>query len=194
MVRIYTRTGDEGDTSLGDGSRVSKSGSRVALYGDVDELNSWLGACAAALVELGVELPGISAAELQIIQSRLFSLGAVLANPAQSAEISALPVEEQPFEAGNLERLIDAMDDSLPPLKSFILPGGCSAAATLHLARAVCRRVERRAVSVADSEPIPAGAVTYLNRLSDFLFTAARAANAAAAVDDIPWTETKGDR
>ncbi len=193
MVRIYTRTGDEGDTSLGDGSRVSKSGSRVALYGDVDELNSWLGACAVALVELGVEVPGISADELQIIQSRLFSLGAVLANPAQSGEIAALPVAEQPFGAGNLESLIDAMEAFLPPLKSFILPGGCAAAATLHLARAVCRRVERQAVALAVSEPIPTGAIVYLNRLSDFLFTAARAANAAAGVDDIPWTETKGD-
>jgi len=194
MVRIYTRTGDEGDTSLGDGSRVSKSGPRVALYGDVDELNSCLGICAAALVELGAEVPGISADELQTIQSRLFSLGAVLANPAQSAEIAALPVGEQPFGAENLERLIDAMDAFLPPLKSFILPGGCAAAAALHLARAVCRRVERQAVTLAVSEPIPTGAIIYLNRLSDFLFTAARAANAAAAVDDIPWTETKGDR
>ena len=194
MARIYTRTGDEGDTALGDGSRVSKSGSRVALYGEVDELKSWLGACAVDLVELGVEVPGISADDFQLIQSRLFSLGAVLANPAKSREVAALPVEEQPFAAGDLENWIDAMDDLLPPLKSFILPGGCAAAATLHLARAVCRRVERQAVSLADSEPIPASAIVYLNRLSDFLFTAARAANAAASVDDIPWSETKGDR
>ena len=193
MARIYTRTGDEGDTSLGDGSRVSKSGSRVALYGEVDELNSWLGACAVDLVALGVEVPGISVNEFQLIQSRLFSLGAVLANPAQSGEIAALPVVEQPFGAENLESLIDAMDAYLPPLKSFILPGGCPAAATLHLARAVCRRAERQAVALAASEPIPTGAIVYLNRLSDFLFTAARAANAAAAVDDIPWTESKGD-
>ncbi len=193
MARIYTRTGDEGDTSLGDGSRVSKSGSRVALYGEVDELNSWLGACAVELVALGVEVPGISADDFQLIQSRLFSLGAVLANPAQSGEIAALPVEDQPFGAENLEKWIDAMDAILPHLKSFILPGGCAAAATLHLARAVCRRVERQAVSLAASEPIPTGAIVYLNRLSDFLFTAARAANAAAGVDDIPWTETKGD-
>jgi cob(I)alamin adenosyltransferase len=193
MVRIYTRTGDGGDTSLGDGSRVSKSGPRVALYGEVDELNSWLGACNVALGSLGVEVPGISTADLELIQSRLFSLGAVLANPGRSEEIAALPSAEQPFGAGDLESLIDAMDTMLPPLKTFILPGGCSAAGTLHLARAVCRRVERQAITLAETQPIPAGAVTYLNRLSDFLFTAARAANAAAGVDDIPWTETKGD-
>lgn len=193
MVRIYTRTGDGGDTSLGDGSRVSKSGPRVALYGEVDELNSWLGTCSVALGSLGVEVPGISTADFELIQSRLFSLGAVLANPGRSEEIAALPPVEQPFGAGDLESLIDAMDTMLPPLKTFILPGGCSAAATLHLARAVCRRVERQAVTLAETEPIPAGAVTYLNRLSDFLFTAARAANAAAGVADIPWTETKGE-
>ncbi len=193
MVRIYTRTGDGGDTSLGDGSRVSKSGPRVALYGDVDELNSWLGNCTVALAELGMDVPGISADDLQLIQGRLFFLGAVLANPGQSAEIAALPLDDQPFGAEDLESRIDAMDAMLPPLKTFILPGGCAAAATLHLARAVCRRVERRAVSLAVSEPVPTGVITYLNRLSDFLFTAARAANAAAGVADVPWTETKGD-
>ncbi len=193
MVRIYTRTGDGGDTSLGDGSRVSKSEPRVALYGDVDELNSWLGQCAVALVDLGVEVPGISADDIQLIQNRLFSLGAVLANPGQSAEIAVLPPGDQPFGAEELESLIDAMETVLPPLKTFILPGGCAAAATLHLARAACRRVERRAVSLAETEPIPSVTITYLNRLSDFLFTAARAANAAVGVADIPWTETKGD-
>jgi cob(I)alamin adenosyltransferase len=193
MVRIYTRTGDGGDTFLGDGSRVSKSGPRVALYGDVDELNSWLGNCALALAELGVEIPGISVEDLQLIQSRVFFLGAVLANPDQSAEIAALLPEDQPFGAEDLESRIDAMDAMLPPLKSFILPGGCAAAATLHLARAVCRRVERQAVSLAVSEPVPTGAIAYFNRLSDLLFTAARAANAAAGVADVPWTETKGD-
>ena len=193
MVRIYTRTGDGGDTFLGDGSRVSKSGPRVALYGDVDELNSWLGSCALALTDLGVEIPGISADDFQLIQRRLFFLGAVLANPDQSAEIAVLPPEDQPFRAEDLESRIDAMDAVLPPLKSFILPGGCAAAVALHLARAVCRRVERRAVSLAVSEPVPTGAIIYLNRLSDLLFTAARAANAAAGVADVPWTETKGD-
>jgi cob(I)alamin adenosyltransferase len=193
MVRIYTRTGDSGDTSLGDGSRVSKAGRRVALYGEVDELNSWLGQCEVALADMGVEVPGISRADFQLIQSRLFSLGAVLANPGRSIELTELPENEQPFRPEELESLIDAMDDFLPPIKTFILPGGCTAAAVLHLARAVCRRVERQAVELVADEPVPAGAVTYLNRLSDFLFTAARAANAAAGVADIPWIENKGD-
>ena len=99
MVRIYTRTGDGGDTSLGDGSRIAKSGPRVALYGEVDELNSWLGSCAVALGDLGVAVPGITAGEFQRIQSRLFDLGAVLANPARSAEIAAFPPADQPFDA-----------------------------------------------------------------------------------------------
>ncbi len=193
MVRIYTRTGDGGDTSLGDGSRVSKSGPRVALYGEVDELNSWLGHCAVTLAEPGLEVPGVSVNDLQNIQSRLFSLGAILANPSQSTEIAEKSPEEQPFSPGELESLIDIMDDSLPPLKNFILPGGCAAAAALHLARAVCRRVERGAVELAAAQPVPAGAVIYLNRLSDYLFIAARAANDAAGVPDIPWTDTKGD-
>ena len=193
MVRIYTRTGDGGDTSLGDGSRVSKAGRRVALYGEVDELNSWLGQCVVALADLGAKVPGIAQEDFQLIQSRLFSLGGILANPGQSAELTELPESEQPFRPEELETLIDAMDDYLPPIKTFILPGGCAAAASLHLARTVCRRVERQAVDLGTEEPIPAGAVTYLNRLSDFLFTAARAANAAAQVPDIPWIENKGD-
>ena len=193
MVRIYTRTGDGGDTSLGDGTRVAKSGARVDLYGEVDELNSWLGQCVVALLDLGTEVPGLPVADLQNIQSRLFSLGAILADPGRSAEITALTVGNQPFPAQDLEDLIDAMSVHLGPLKTFILPGGCAAAAALHLARAVCRRVERKAVAVAAAEPIPAGAIIYLNRLSDFLFTAARAANAAVRCADIPWTENKGD-
>jgi cob(I)alamin adenosyltransferase len=165
----------------------------VALYGEVDELNSWLGNCAVALGDLGVPVPGIAVGDFQRIQSRLFDLGAVLANPVRSAEIAALPPADQPFSAQDLETLIDAMEAVLPPLKNFILPGGSAAAATLHLARVVCRRVERAAVALAAAEPIPSEVVTYLNRLSDLLFTAARAANAAAGVPDIPWTQTKGE-
>jgi len=193
MVRIYTRTGDGGDTSLGDGSRIPKSGPRVALYGEVDELNSWLGTCAVTLTDLGVPVPGISVGDFQLIQNQLFDLGAVLANPARSEEIAALPPGDQPFGAQKLESLIDAMEAILPPLKNFILPGGSPAAATIHLARAVCRRVERQAVFLAAAETVPSEIITYLNRLSDLLFTAARAANAAAGVADISWAETKGD-
>lgn len=193
MVRIYTRTGDGGDTSLGDGSRIPKSGSRVALYGEVDELNSWLGLCAVALNDLGVSVPGISAQDIQLVQNRLFDMGAVLANPVRSAELAALPADEQPFGAQALESMIDAMEALLPPLKNFILPGGSAAAATIHLSRTVCRRVERLTVALAAEEPVPSEVITYLNRLSDLLFTAARAANAAAGVADITWTQSKGD-
>ena len=193
MVRIYTRTGDGGETSLGDGTRVSKAGVRVALYGEVDELNSWLGNCGVALRNLGMEVPGVTGDDFHLLQSRLFSLGAILADPERSAATALLPLPEQPFHPKELEDLIDAMEAFLPPLKTFILPGGCAPAASLHLARTVCRRVERMAVRVEKTEPVPAGAVTYLNRLSDFLFTAARAANAAAGVPDIPWIEKKGD-
>jgi len=178
MARIYTRTGDAGETSLGDGSRVPKHQPRVDLYGDVDELNSVLG-CAAAV--LGRHDRGRPLATLLSgIQSRLFDLGAVLADPGLSAQ-------EQDFDAAGLEHWIDSMEAYLAPLANFILPGGSEAAAMLHLARAVCRRAERKAVALAAAEPVPRGAVIYLNRLSDALFTAARAANAAAGVKDVAW-------
>ena len=192
MARIYTRTGDDGDTSLGDGSRSPKSGPRVDLYGEVDELNSVIGCCVAALNRSTQPVPDGLAGALQTIQSRLFDLGAVLANPGQSTELAGLPIEKQPFPAGDLEGLIDGLDAILEPLRTFVLPGGTEAAGFLHLARTVCRRAERKAVALAGDEPIPAGAIIYLNRLSDFLFTAARAVNAAAGVDDIPWTGAQG--
>lgn len=178
MARIYTRTGDAGETSLGDGTRVPKCQARVDLYGDVDELNSTLG-CAAAVLrrhEAGRPMADL----LDRIQSRLFDLGAVLANPQHSAR-------PQDFDAAALEQWIDGMDAHLPALRNFILPGGSEAAAMLHLARSVCRRAERKAVALAAAEPVPQGALVYLNRLSDALFTAARAANAAAGLADVPW-------
>ena len=182
MARIYTRTGDDGDTGLVDGSRTSKSDPRVDLYGDVDELNSVLGCAAAALKQGAGGAP--MAKLLAGIQSRLFDLGSVLANPDLSQQ-------EHEFGAAELEAWIDSMDRHLAPLTSFILPGGSAAAAMLHLARAVCRRAERKAVALAVGEPVPAGAVVYLNRLSDALFTAARAANAAAGVQDVPWRKER---
>lgn len=187
MARIYTRTGDGGDTSLGDGSRTPKSGPRVDLYGEVDELNSVLGCCLAALAKQAKAPDGL-AAGLTMIQSRLFDLGAILANPGRSVELAALPADEQPFDASPLEKLIDDLDEGLAPLKNFVLPGGSESSGFLHLARTVCRRAERRAVALAADEPVPAGAIVYLNRLSDMLFTAARAANAAEGIPDTPWT------
>ncbi len=178
MARIYTRSGDSGETSLGDGSRVRKSVARVDLYGDVDELNSTLG-CAAAILRRGPNGQPM-AQVLDRIQSRLFDLGAVLANPK-------LSTQEHDFDPAALEQWIDGMDHHLAPLANFILPGGSEAAAMLHLARSVCRRAERRAVALAGVEAVPAGAIIYLNRLSDALFVAARAANAAAGLPDVPW-------
>lgn len=187
MSRIYTRTGDAGQTSLGDGSRVQKSILRVNLYGSVDELNSFLGVAVAQLQEdpdltdyAGVDIPVV----LAELQNRLFDLGSILANPVQSAE-------EVSFPTLGMEKLIDTLEKELPPLKNFILPGGHPAAAHLHVARATSRRVERLAVALAETEPIPASAVAWLNRLSDFLFVASRAVNAAAGHADVLWQPTK---
>jgi cob(I)alamin adenosyltransferase len=191
MTRIYTRGGDRGETSLGDGARVPKTSRRVGVYGDVDELNSALG-CSVALLAAGnvVGEHGL-AAELTALQSRLFDLGAVLADPRRAAELCADGAAADPFDAAALEGLIDAHDAHLAPLRQFILPGGTAAAAHLHLARTICRRAERAAVALAGSEPVPAGALVFLNRLSDYLFTAARAANRAAGVADVPWRAGK---
>ncbi len=192
MARIYTRTGDLGETSLGDGSRVAKSTARVDLYGDVDELNSLLGMAVALLRDealpgqkVGLDLVAV----LQDIQSRLFDLGSVLANPTLCAEIASGHVDHTvpAFPQAVLEQHIDALDEHLQPLRQFVLPGGRPGSAQLHVARSVCRRVERKCVQLAVRETIPADAIAWLNRLSDFLFTAARAVNAAAAEADIPW-------
>ena len=182
MARIYTRTGDSGETALGDGSRVPKSHRRVDVYGDVDELNCVVGVAVAEL-ERGTAPSGL-ADQLTTIQHRLFDLGAVLADPARSRD-------ERDFGAEVLEGWIDGLDQSVAPLKNFILPGGSAAGAMLHLARTVCRRAERKAVALAADEPLPSGAVTYLNRLSDYLFTAARAVNAAAGSGDVPWLKER---
>ncbi|MFT5314383.1 MAG: cob(I)alamin adenosyltransferase [Candidatus Krumholzibacteriia bacterium] len=193
MARIYTRTGDGGETHLGDGSRRSKADQRIDLYGDIDELNSFIGVCVATLRRVGVEGFGNLPSDLQEIQSRLFDLGSILANPSDSELWAAKDATDQDFGATELEGLIDAMDRNLPALKTFILPGGQEGAASLHVARSVCRRVERKAVAAATEMSIPLGAVIFFNRLSDFLFTAARTTNVAAGVADIPWVGRSGD-
>ncbi len=184
MSRIYTRTGDLGQTSLGDGSRVSKSSFRVALYGAVDELNSQIGLAVSLLRQdphltdyAGVDIPVV----LEEIQSRLFDLGSVLSNP----EISSSGVV---FPTLGMEDLIDTLENDLEPLTNFILPGGHLASAQLHVTRSTSRRVERLAVTLAESDSVPASAIAWLNRLSDFLFVAARAVNSAAGLPDVPWT------
>ena len=173
LNRIYTRTGDAGTTGLVDGSRVSKAEPVMAAIGDVDEANSAIGVAMAAL--------GIHdlAVRLLVIQNDLFDLGADIATPADMA--GALRIT--PEQVARLEAEIDAMNAGLVPLTSFVLPSGDPAAAALHLARAIVRRAERSAVAV---EWLNAPALAYLNRLSDWLFVAARAVNAAAG-GDISW-------
>jgi cob(I)alamin adenosyltransferase len=164
LTRIYTRGGDKGETSLGDGSRVSKLDPRVAAMGDVDELNSLVG----------------WAGGLDRIQSELFDLGADLSVPFEVED--RLRITAGAVSA--LEDEIDAANAALPDLKSFVLPGGSERAARLFLARAVCRRAERATLAVPDANPL---AAVYLNRLSDLLFVLARAANAEAGVDEPLW-------
>jgi cob(I)alamin adenosyltransferase len=173
LNRIYTRTGDAGTTGLVDGSRVSKADPLMTAIGDVDEANSAIG---VALATLGAREP---AARLLTIQNDLFDLGADIATPA--AIDGALRIV--PTQVARLEAEIDAMNADLASLTSFILPGGDAAAAALHLARAIVRRAERSAVAV---EGLNAPALAYLNRLSDWLFVAARAVNAGAG-GDVLW-------
>jgi cob(I)alamin adenosyltransferase len=182
-MKIYTRAGDQGQTSLFGGERVLKSAGRVEAYGDVDELNSAIG---LARAELG---DAEQVAQLGEIQSSLFDLGAELATPgprAREARGRALPRVSE-ADVAQLEAWIDAFDADLAPLTAFVLPGGSRPAALLHLARTVCRRAERRVVALAQTESVRATCLIYLNRLSDYLFTAARVANRRAGVEESRW-------
>lgn len=181
-MKIYTRTGDTGQTALFGGGRVAKSNPRVSAYGDVDELNSVLGlARAAAPVDFFDSL-------LESIQQDLFAIGGHLATPdpakvrkaLEKAQLSASRVEL-------FESTIDEADRELEPLKAFVLPAGCEKTVRLHVARAVCRRAERSVVALAAIEDVPMLFLVYLNRLSDLLFTLARLANHRAGVGDVTW-------
>ena len=178
LNRIYTRGGDGGETALGDGSRVAKDARRVAAYGTVDETNAAIG-----LARL--HAAGETDAQLARIQNDLFDLGADLCRPPAAGEEGAEhpPLRMSPAQTARLEAEIDAMNEHLAPLRSFVLPGGSALAAHLHLARTVCRRAERPAVAPARAEEVNPEAVKYLNRLSDWLFVAARMANDAGAAD-----------
>ena len=185
-MKIYTKTGDRGETGLFGGGRVAKDHVRVDAYGEVDELNSTLG---LAIVHLEAAGEGELATGLRQVQADLFTVGAVLATPAPEdggRESSYIPALD-PARVEALERLIDAADAELEPLKSFILPGGSPAAAVLHLARTVCRRAERRVVGLAREARVGEEHLVYLNRLSDLLFTLARLANRRAGIPDVPW-------
>ena len=185
-MKIYTRTGDRGDTGLFGGQRVAKDHTRVDGYGEVDELNAVVG---FAVVQLRADGEGEMAQRLQEIQADLFAIGANLATPGPedggrvNTYIPAVPEERVP----EMERWIDAAEAEMEPLRSFILPGGGEAAARLHLARTVCRRAERRVITLAREAHIDAGAIVYLNRLSDLLFTLARLANHRSGTGDVAW-------
>jgi cob(I)alamin adenosyltransferase len=181
-MKIYTKTGDSGDTGLFGGGRVPKDDPRVEAYGDVDELNAVLGLARSA--EL---MPRIDEV-LVPIQRDLFSIGALLATPDRDKmeqHLTKARISDERI--AELEREIDACDKELEPLKAFILPGGTQKAAALHVARTVCRRAERRVIHLQREVEIPQIVVVYLNRLSDLLFTLARLANARAGAGEVTW-------
>lgn len=179
-MKIYTRTGDDGSTGLFGGPRVPKSHPRLAAYGTLDELSAHLGHAIAADASNEV------ARLYEPVQNELFTLGSHLATPADSPHAAKLPAISSDWTT-RLEREIDAADTRLPPLQTFILPGGTELAARLHLARTVCRRAEREIVALTDA--FPASLLEYLNRLSDHLFTHARLANHLQHTRDIPWVK-----
>ena len=181
-MKIYTRTGDSGDTGLFGGGRVAKDDERVEAYGDVDELNAVLGMARAVEV-----MPRIDEV-LVPLQRDLFAIGALLATPDRdkmAQHLEKARIDEDRIT--QLEHLIDDAESELEPLRSFILPGGSPKAAALHVARTVCRRAERRVVTLQRTVEIPSLVVIYLNRLSDLLFTLARLANHRAGAGEVTW-------
>jgi cob(I)alamin adenosyltransferase len=177
LNKIYTRTGDDGTSGLVDGSRVSKASALMAAIGDVDEANSLIGV-AAVLAD------GDMKGRLTVIQNDMFDLGADIATPDKPVEWT--PLRIVPSQVERLEAEIDAMNAHMEPLTSFVLPGGSALAAGLHVARAASRRAERSAVAANAETPLNPQALAYINRLSDWLFVAARAGN-ANGVDDVLW-------
>lgn len=176
LSKIYTRTGDDGSTGLGDGTRVPKDSLRVEAYGTVDELNSALG------IALTTTLPAEVRDALTQIQHELFDLGGELCIPGRETITDR--------HVARLEQILDSLNDTLPPLKEFVLPGGGQAAALLHFTRTICRRAERCAVKLARTETVNPLALKYLNRLSDLLFVAARSVNRAEGHAEILWRPT----
>jgi cob(I)alamin adenosyltransferase len=180
-MKIYTRRGDRGETDLLGGRRVAKDDLRVEAYGAVDELNAALGVCAAATGH------GDLREIVQQVQARLFALGSYLATVAGRRPPDDSVSERGAEHVDALEQQIDLLEEELEPLKRFILPGGCQAAALFHVARTACRLAERRAVRLHRDEPLDEAALRYLNRLSDLLFVMARVENRRAGVSEIEW-------
>ena len=179
-MKIYTRTGDSGETGLFDGTRVPKSDARVSAYGDVDELNAWLGLVATATSD--DQIRGM----LQQMQKDLFGLGARLADPSHRIAARVTKAAITPEDISRLEEWIDALEAELTPLRRFILAGGSPAGAAFHVARTVCRRAERSMVSLG-ADAYEAELLVYMNRLSDLLFVMGRVANQRAGVAEVEW-------
>ena len=178
-MTLYTRTGDAGETSLFGGTRARKDDPRVDAYGEVDELNAWLGLVRASAIEPAID------AEIAAIQRDLFALGAQLADPADRLAPRVTKAVITDDQVTRLEQLIDRFDAEVPPLRRFILAGGTPAGAALHVARTVCRRAERRIVSL--QPPVDPVLVRYVNRLSDLLFALARAVNHRGGAPETEW-------
>jgi cob(I)alamin adenosyltransferase len=178
-VKIYTRTGDAGETSLFDGTRVKKHDDRVDAYGEVDETNAWIGLARASRLDADLD------ADLVRIQRDLFALGAQLADPADKIAARVTKAALGDDDVARLEGVIDRLETELPPLRRFILAGGTPAGAALHVARTVCRRAERRMVAL--QPPVDPLLLRYVNRLSDLLFVLARAVNQRAGVPETEW-------
>lgn len=178
-MKIYTKTGDKGTTSLLGGTRVSKAHLRIEAYGTVDELNSWMG-----LLRDDSPSPDRKAL-IAIIQERLFTLGSHLALDDDQSKIKVPDLKQEDISL--LEEHMDAMDAKLPPLKNFILPGGHPAVSHAHLARCVCRRAERQVIRLSEEAPIDELILQYLNRLSDYLFMLSRMIASEVNADEIPW-------
>lgn len=181
-MKLYTRTGDDGSSGLFGGDRVSKANLRLVAYGTLDELNSILG-----LLGLHANPACVSRERLHQVQNDLFVLGAILATPAARQDLLGARMSRPTWELADMEADIDRLTALAPPMTAFVLPGGTPGAAHAHLARTVCRRAEREAVALTQDEPVNPAVVTYLNRLSDWLFALARAENAVAGVADILW-------
>ena len=184
-MKLYTRTGDDGTTGLFGGVRVPKNHPRVEAYGDVDELNATIGLAIAVCSEQDVSLAPMRSM-LITIQARLFEIGADLATPPDSGHESKI-TRINASQVTEAEAWIDQIEAANEPMKTFVLPGGTELAARLHLARAVCRRAERRIVSLAATDDVTPHTIVYVNRISDLLFAMARRANGAAGVADMPW-------
>ncbi|OGQ08809.1 MAG: ATP:cob(I)alamin adenosyltransferase [Deltaproteobacteria bacterium RIFCSPLOWO2_12_FULL_40_28] len=181
MSKIYTKTGDDGTTALFDGTRVLKDNLRVDAYGDVDELNAFMGLVSTSVSDVDLKKVFFT------VQNDLFALGAKLANPMDKKQKEKANFGEENFLF--LEKIIDQYEKELNPLTSFILPGGSLPGAYCHLARTICRRAERKVVMLGKQEKINADLIIYLNRLSDLLFVLARVINKRLGAPDIPWKE-----